>query len=295
MLKITRKSLLYKSGVEYADYCLNHVEGCSHGCRFPCYAMMLKKRCGVIKDYNDWVKPKIVTNALELLDAEIPKLKHRIKVVHLCFATDPFMYEQKEVIDLTLKIIERLNKDNIRCTVLTKGIYPKHLADIEKYGQNNEYAITLVSLDKKFKEGFEPGSASYIKRINSLQYLHDKGLKTWVSMEPYPTPNLVKQELSKILEKIYFVDKIIFGKLNYNVKIAQFQNNKTFYDECANEVIDFCNKNNIEHHIKYGTQKRDNRKTEAIFRNKISPKRNCDILNQPNLPFQRKLSSSLSR
>jgi len=64
MLKIKRKSLLYKSGVEYADYCINHVEGCSHGCKFPCYAMNMKKRCGVIKDYKDWIKPKIVENAL---------------------------------------------------------------------------------------------------------------------------------------------------------------------------------------------------------------------------------------
>jgi len=184
MLKIKRKSLLYKSGVEYADYCLNHVEGCSHGCRFPCYAMNMKKRCGVIKDYNDWIKPKIVENALELLDKEIPKLKHKIKVVHLCFTTDPFMYKQKEVSDLTLKIIDRLNKDNIRCTVLTKGIYPKELADVEKYGKNNEYAITLVSLNKDFKKDFEPFSAPYESRIKALKYLHDHGLRTWVSMEP---------------------------------------------------------------------------------------------------------------
>ena len=43
MRAIKRKSLLYKSGVEYADYSLNHAEGCSHGCNFPCYAMMIKR------------------------------------------------------------------------------------------------------------------------------------------------------------------------------------------------------------------------------------------------------------
>ncbi|KKS40509.1 MAG: Radical SAM domain protein [Candidatus Kuenenbacteria bacterium GW2011_GWA2_42_15] len=266
MLTTTRKSLLYKSGVEYADYCINHVEGCSHGCRFPCYAMMMKKRCGVIKDYNDWLKPKIVSNALELLDQEIPKLKHKIKVVHLCFTTDPFMYQQKEVEDLTLKIIEKLNRDGIRCTVLTKGIYPKALTNTKKYGENNEYAITLVSLDENFKKRYEPFSAPYEPRIKALKYLHDKGLKTWVSMEPYPTPNLVEQNLNKILERIKFVDKIIFGKLNYNVKTSEFEDNKNFYQECAELVIDFCEKNNIERHIKYGTQKKDNKKTERIFR-----------------------------
>ena len=266
MQKIKRKSLLYKSNVEYADYCLNHVEGCSHGCRFPCYAMNMKKRYGAIKGYQDWIKPKIVENALELLDKEIPKLKNKIKVVHLCFMTDPFMYKQKEVSDLTLKIIERLNKDNIRCMVLTKGIYPKELADTEKYGSNNEYSITLVSLNKKFKDNYEPFSAPYESRIKALEYLHNQGLRTWVSMEPYPTPNLSKQDLFKILEKIGFVDKIIFGKLNYNVQVSNYQDNKEFYEEHANIVIDFCAKRNIEYHIKYGTQKKDDRKTEGLFR-----------------------------
>lgn len=282
MLKIKRKSLLYKSGVEYADYCINHVEGCSHGCKFPCYAMMMKKRCGVIKDYNDWIKPKIVENALELLDKEIPKLKHKIEVVHLCFTTDPFMYKQKEVSDLTLKIIERLNKDNIRCTVLTKGIYPKELADTEKYGENNEYSITLVSLSKKFKNDFEPFSAPYESRIKALKYLHDQGLRTWVSMEPYPTPNLSKQDLSEILKKINFVNKIIFGKLNYNVESTQSGYNGNFYQGCVNLVIEFCRRNDIKYHIKHGTQKKNNRKTEKIFR-KFSAETEYSLTQIPQL------------
>ena len=69
--QIKRKTLLYKSGVEYADFSINHVEGCAHGCTFPCYAMMMKIRCGIIKDYKEWLRPKIVSNALELLDKEI--------------------------------------------------------------------------------------------------------------------------------------------------------------------------------------------------------------------------------
>ena len=119
---IVRKTLLYKSGVEYADYCINHIEGCSHGCKYPCYAYMMKKRCGVIKTYEDWLKPKLVLNALELLEKEIPKYKDKIKYVHLCFSSDSFMYQQNQVIDLTLKIINKLNDNKIRCTVLTKGV-----------------------------------------------------------------------------------------------------------------------------------------------------------------------------
>lgn len=270
MKKIMRKSLLYKSGVEYADFSLNHVEGCAHGCRYPCYAMNMAIRFGRIKSPKEWMKPKLVENALEILDKEIPKYKNEIDFVHLCFMTDPFMFGQKfkEVGNMTLKIIEKLNKNNIRCTVLTKGILPKVLANASKYGKNNEYGITLVSTNETFRKKYEPNSASFKKRIKALKYLQNKGLKTWVSMEPYPTKNIIEQDLLQLLKQISFVDKIIFGKLNYNVAVSKFGSNKDFYENCANLVKSFCSKNKIDYHIKYGTQEKFNKKTEIIFKTK---------------------------
>lgn len=265
MKMIRRNSLLYKSKVEYADFCLNHVEGCSHGCKFPCYAFQMSKRFGKIKTYNDWIKPKLVENALELLEKEIPKYKKEIKFVHLCFMTDPFMYKNKEVRKMTLQIIQKLNENGIKCTALTKGELPKQLTDSERYDSMNEYGITIVSLDDNFRKKFEPFSASYDKRIKSLKYLKRRGLKTWVSIEPYPTPNLVNQDLMKLLNKISFVDRIVFGKINYNVKSNQFGENKEFFEERAKEVIKFCKEKSIEYHIKFGTRKSYNPNTEAIF------------------------------
>ncbi|MFH0763803.1 MAG: radical SAM protein [Candidatus Omnitrophota bacterium] len=259
MKTIERKTLLYKSGVEYADFCLNHVEGCSHGCKYPCYAYMMKKRCGVIKTYEEWRKPKIVSNALELLDKEIPKYRNKIDYVHMCFSTDPFMYEQKEVSDLSLNIIERLNVEDIRCTVLTKGLFPQELTDKNRFSIDNEYGITLVSLNEDFRRRFEPNAAGFYNRIESLRYLHEKGLKTWVSMEPYPTPNLINQDLLELLNSISFVDKIIFGRLNYNVKSSEFRYTKEFYNNCSDLVIKFCNKEGIRYHIKHGTQAAETR------------------------------------
>jgi hypothetical protein len=101
-------------------------------------------------------------------------------------------------------------------------------------------------------------------------------------MEPYPTPNLAKQDLRKILKEVSFVDKIIFGKLNYNVKSSQFGNNRDFYQNCAETVIEFCKNNGIEYHIKYGTQKKDNRKTGKIFGN-VAIKLNPEYVNCPFL------------
>ena len=95
MKTIIRKTMLYQTGVEYGDYTMNHVQGCSHGCKFPCYAFLLKKRFGQIKDYEQWLEPCLVSNTLELLDREIPRLRDKIQSVHLCFSTDPFMNSYK--------------------------------------------------------------------------------------------------------------------------------------------------------------------------------------------------------
>ena len=90
---IRRKTMIYKTGVEYGDYTINHVLGCSHGCKYPCYAYMMKKRFGDISSYEEWCEPALVENTLEILDEEIPKFKSKIHMLHLCFTTDPFMYE----------------------------------------------------------------------------------------------------------------------------------------------------------------------------------------------------------
>ena len=274
-----RNSLLYKSGVEYGDWCLNHVENCAHGCRFPCYAMMMAKRFGKIKSYADWLKPILVENSLELLDKEIPKYKKSIKFVHLCFSTDPFMVGYPEIERMTLKIIEKLNANGVKATVLTKGILPAVLTDTRKFSPENEYGITLVSLNEDFRKRFEPNTSPYADRLKALKKLSDAGFKTWISMEPYPTPNLdntAEKEFGKLLNSVKFVNKIIFGKLNYNVESSLFADNKGFYDKRAREVTDFCSRYDIECHIKFGTQPVDNKKTSLLF--KKAPVEACPLV-----------------
>lgn len=250
METITRKSMLYKTGVEYGDYTMNHVLGCSHGCLYPCYAYLMAKRFGKVADYTEWCKPKLVSNTLELLDREIPKLKSKIESVQLCFTTDPFMYGYDEICAMSMAAIKKLNAAGIRCTVLTKGLLPIELAE---QSDKNEYGITLISLDENFRNGIEPGAAPYIDRINAVKALSNKGCKTWISIEPYPTPNIIQQDLLEILNKISFTNKIIFGRTNYSKKISAYKDHKNFYNEQANIVINFCNEHNIAYHIKNGT------------------------------------------
>ena len=248
---IERKSLMYKTGVEYGDYTLNHIQGCSHGCLYPCYAFLMAKRFGKIKTYDEWVKPKIVANAIDLLEKEIPKLREKIDSVHLCFTTDPFMYGYDDICQASLKIISTLNESGIKCTALTKGLLPLELADLS---DENEYGITLISLNENFRKEIEPGATPYADRIKRLYELHERGCRTWVSIEPYPTPNIIEQDFDKILESVFFVDKIIFGRTNYNSIVSKYKRNKEFYNELSETVVEFCELNGIDFHIKEGTQ-----------------------------------------
>ncbi len=250
MKTITRKTMLYKTGVEYGDYTMNHVLGCSHGCKYPCYAFIMAKRFGKVNSYEDWLEPRLASNTLEILDMEIPKLKNKIKSVQLCFTTDPFMYGYKEIEEISMAAIQKLNSAGIKCTVLTKGLLPITLSN---YSKRNVYGITLVSLDEGYREKVEPGAAPYTKRIEALEALHMRGCKTWVSIEPYPTPNLIEQDLLEILNKVRFVDKIIFGRTNYCREVTAYKRLKEFYNEQADIVIKFCEENGISYHIKTGT------------------------------------------
>lgn len=249
---IERKTMLYKTGVEYGDYTINHVLGCAHGCKYPCYAFLQKKRYGKVPSYESWLEPYLVSNTMDLLDKEIPRLKSKIKSVHLCFSTDPFMYGYDEIKQMSLAAIKKLNDAGIKCTVLTKGLLPPELAT---YSRDNEYGITFISLDESYRELVEPGAASYADRLAAIRSLHDRGCKTWVSVEPYPTPNLIEQDLNEILQAIAFTDKIIFGRTNYSKEVSSYAMHKEFFDIQAKKVIAFCERHNIQYHIKDGTMK----------------------------------------
>jgi DNA repair photolyase len=160
------------------------------------------------------------------------------------------MHEYDEIAEMSLAAIRKLNSAGIKCTVLTKGILPEALS---KMSSDNEYGITLVSLDEGYRERVEPGAAPILDRLSALRRLHDLGCKTWVSVEPYPTPNIISQSLDDLLEKISFVDKIIFGRTNYSKEASSYPKCKDFYNETAQRVIEFCLDKGICYHIKEGT------------------------------------------
>ena len=245
-----RKSLIYKTAVEYGDYTLNHVTGCSHGCKYPCYAYMMAKRFKKVENYEEWIQPKLVDNIFPLLSRELPRYKDKIKTLHLCFSTDPYMYGHPDICNASTQIIEKANVFGVHCSVLTKGILPVELA---KMPLKNEYGITVVTLDEDFRKEMEPGAAPVEDRIRALETLSKQGCYTWISIEPYPTPNIHEQNLEQLLERVSFANRIIFGRLHYNKQVTAYKGYQDFYNTCARKVIAFCEERKIAYHIKKGT------------------------------------------
>lgn len=248
-----RKTVIGKTNVEYGKWALTPAEGCAHNCRF-CYARLMAKRFGRIKSDGEWADPKLVANAMELLEEALRKNDDQIDSVHFSFWTDPFMDGYPEVGQSSMALIKRVNEEGIPCTVLTKGRLPIELLGLDP---RNEYGITLVSLDEGYRRVWESGATPLQDRLNSLYEIHRGGGRTWVSIEPYPTPNIVEPDLPGLLDALGFVDKIVFGRMNY-VKAAGsgYPDSQQFYGQSAEVVMDYCRRNGKACHIKAGTIRR---------------------------------------
>jgi len=288
---VTRKRMLYKTRVDYQvgadgqpinDYALNHALGCAHGCTYPCYAMLRALRFKQVESYDDWRQPRLVENALALLEKELAGKKD-VRRVHMCFTTDPFPYCPDDadadtratlhaIQDASMEIGALVNAHGIPVTVLTKGLLPEftfgedgplclsrtgYSQSWEDPHPDNYYGISLVSLDERFREKWEPGAAPYRDRIDALRRLSDAGCKTWVSMEPFPAMMRGKEPfgiLDACLNEVSFADRIVFGKWNYNSKQPCNVPSVCYWYEIASYIVrSFCKRNNIECVIKDGT------------------------------------------
>ncbi len=242
METVRRKSLLYRSGLGF--WCANHVQGCAHGCRYPCYAYSMAKRYGRVRDRAEWRRPRLVENALELLARELGGKRRKPDAVHLCLTTDPFMVGHPEVGSLSLALIELLNAHGVRASVLTKGVLPAALGE-RPFRRDNTLGISLVSLDEGFRQRFEPGAAPYAERITALRRLHEAGCRTLVHVEPYPTSNIVRQDVQPLLEQVAFVDELYFGGWNYSALPSRSPDRDRFYREQGRLVRAFCRERRI--------------------------------------------------
>ena len=146
----------------------------------------------------------------------------------------------------TWNIVNLLREHDIPVAVLSK--MDTLLIAYEKV----RHGMTIVSLSHIFDFQYEPGALSSVQRVEKLQNASARGCYTWVSIEPYMPPAMVKQDLRELLEKISFVDFILMGKLNYDTR-ANTPEVREYYQGAITILRDFCNDHGIRYYIKKET------------------------------------------
>jgi DNA repair photolyase len=113
---------------------------------------------------------------------------------------------------------------------------------------NDDYiGATLTFNNKEDSLKWEPGAALPEERIQVLKETHDKGINTWVSLEPVIFP---EQTLDLIDNTYEFVDMYKIGKLNYHQKAKEID-----WQAFATKAIGKMKKYNKNYYIKKDLRK----------------------------------------
>jgi DNA repair photolyase len=191
--------------LEYALHGLNLYGGCSHGCIY-CY-----NRFRFHRSCNSLLKKA----TLENIEANLKLMRDR-EPVHLCFVGDPYDMGRQDN-SYTRKVLELFRKYDHPFQVLTKGGL-KAARDFDLYGPDDRFGVTLTFINPNDSRLWEPGAALPSDRIAALKLAHERGIKTWVSLEPVIDP---AQTLALVEATHEYVDFYGVGKWNHDTRAKE--------------------------------------------------------------------------
>jgi hypothetical protein len=112
----------------------------------------------------------------------------------------------------TRRTLEILREHALSFCVLSKG-GSRALRDLDLFRPDRDsYACTLISPDTEFSRNWERKAALPEDRIATLKKFHDRGIFTWVSLEPIIS---LQHALDVVRETHSFVDLYKIGPLHY--------------------------------------------------------------------------------
>ena len=211
--EIKSKTILSASKVY--DYVINPYVGCQHGCSY-CYARFMKRFSGHLEPWGLFADVKI--NAPELLRKEITRKKRgRVWISGLC---DP--YQPLEVkYELTRRCLEILAANEWPVTIQTRSPLVLRDLDILKGAKDLEAGLSITTADDKIRRLFEPYATSVEDRLDTLEELHQSGIRTYAMIAPVlPGAEALAEALAGK------VDHIIIDRMNYHYADWIYRKNK---------------------------------------------------------------------
>lgn len=253
---IKTDNFITKSNLPFCDYVINPYVGCTHACKY-CYASFMRRFTGHDEEWGTFID-------IKECDKKIDYSKLTGKTIFLSSVTDPYnSYEGKY--KLTRNILESLIEINCKIKISTKSSLVLRDVDLLKQLNNVQVAMSVDTLDEKFKKDMD--NASPIKiRLKTLKELHDNGISTVLFMSPI-FPKITN--FKKIIEETKdYIDEYWFENLNlrgsYKKTILDYINEKypqyndlynqifnksdyTYWEDLERKIINYCDKNNIKY------------------------------------------------
>ena len=209
--EVRAKSILNKSKI--FDYCLNPYTGCQHNCRY-CYARLFMKRySGHTEPWGQFVDVKV--NAPELLKKQLVKAKRGD--VWISSVTDPYQPLEAKF-ELTRQCLKELVKTQFPVSIQTKSHLVLRDLDLIQDLKEIQVGLTIATDDEKMTKLFEPNASTVRQRLDALEKIHSKGIKTFVFIGPI-LPGNPEELVESLAGK---VDKVLIDKMNYMSSIKAF-------------------------------------------------------------------------
>jgi DNA repair photolyase len=193
---------------EYSELAANPYVGCGHKCAY-CYVPKIPGQ----PDRQTFDAGAIVkANYQDRFSADLAKYAaagSRGQVM-ISFTSDPY----PPAMHLTTRwMLEQMKwKSDLAFCTLTKG-GKRALRDIDIFRPTRDaFASTLTSLDDRFSQKWERDAALPADRIATLRRFHERGIFTWVSLEPTID---CEASLAIVDATHEFVDLYKVGRVNY--------------------------------------------------------------------------------
>jgi len=197
---------------EYSPLAANPYRGCGHACAY-CYVPLVTKQPRA--EFNAGAVLRDDYLARLKRDAEKYRAAGIGEQVMISFTSDP--YHPGDVAP-TRAAFEILIEHGLGICALTKG-GTRALRDADLFRPGRDaFASTLTTLDDRFSQKWERGAALPGDRIEALSQFHDRGIFTWVSLEPTLD---VESSLAIVDATHEFVDLYKVGRANYVQEITR--------------------------------------------------------------------------
>ncbi len=206
---------LYEPGgraLEYSRLAVNLYAGCPHRCGY-CFAA--DNRFIDKKKFHSDVHPR--KGILAAIEKDCKRMEGDPRRILLCFNCDPYP-ATGTCEDVTRPALEIMEKYHMSAQILTKG-GRLAIRDFDILERNDwKFGTTLLLWSEALRWKWEPKAASVDSRLEAIRVAHNRGIRTWVSVEPVVDPHEALWVISNLRD---LVDYWKVGKINHRPEIER--------------------------------------------------------------------------